>query len=217
MTTKSIFYSSNSHIDIFPKNNRCSFMSQIDHNELGYIRTDNITAAIKNITFENKFDLVSHGYGEPDMILIQDNGLNSLELRVDELTNQLGSIDIKSGKDYYFFSGGDYAYGVGRIFDLANFTDIKLFCEIKNPLDKSETVNNFVSHNIYFHETNFNKIKDLLAYLNYVWYEIESDLPFTREDQTDVVFSLDANSYCMISTEKNRFSSVFFHGGLALC
>ena len=53
MTSKNIFFTSNSHSEIYPANTRSKFCSQIDQNKIDYIDKNNVTAAIKTITFEN--------------------------------------------------------------------------------------------------------------------------------------------------------------------
>ena len=71
MTSKNIFFTSNSHSEIFPANTRRKFCSQIDQNKIDYIDKNNVTTAIKTITFENKFNALSNEYGKPSIIVIQ--------------------------------------------------------------------------------------------------------------------------------------------------
>ena len=173
MPTKNIFYSSNSYSNIYPNNARSNFVTQIDENEFHYIKPNNISAAVKTITFENRFNSFRSDYGRPNLILIQEN--NTQLLRYEALYDSPGNIDIQSGKDYYFLSDNPKVYGEGKNFDLRNFTDIKLFCTVKNSLARSGFINNFIIHNIYFHETDFKSGKELISYLNYVFLNIEFD------------------------------------------
>ena len=70
--TKNIYYASNSHSSKFPKNTRSSFRCQIDPNEFGYFDHQNITAAIKSITFQNSYNNYEAKNERPNMILIQN-------------------------------------------------------------------------------------------------------------------------------------------------
>ena len=53
---KNIFYCSNAQGDIFPHNTRSKFNNYVDINHLNYLPSQNIEAAIKAITFDNKRD-----------------------------------------------------------------------------------------------------------------------------------------------------------------
>ena len=53
---KNIFYCSKAQGDIFPHNTRSKFNNYVDINHLNYLPSQNIEAAIKSITFDNKRD-----------------------------------------------------------------------------------------------------------------------------------------------------------------
>jgi len=115
MDEKSIFYTSNSHTNIFPRNSRGSFVTHIDENEfdyLGIIDKQNIKIGLKEITFENTYNTFRTKYGIPNMIIIQDNYGKKIVPNFD--TAQSGpespEIDIKSGWDYYILSDQRPAY-----------------------------------------------------------------------------------------------------------
>ena len=55
---KNIFYCSNVHKELFDHNKRSSFNSYIDIHDLNYLQDDNIEAAIKSITFDNKTAII---------------------------------------------------------------------------------------------------------------------------------------------------------------
>ena len=151
MTSKNIFFTSNSHSEIYPANTRSKFCSQIDQNKIDYIDRNNVTAAIKTITFENKFNALSNEYGKPSIIVIQERVGEEL-LLYEGVFHSLGNLDIRSGKDYYFLSQTEQPYGEGQNFNARNFTDIKLFCNLRYSTD---SIKKYIVHNIYFHETNF--------------------------------------------------------------
>ena len=51
---KNIFYCSNAHPEIFNNNTRSCFNSYIDIHHLDYLHEDDIEAAIKSITYDDK-------------------------------------------------------------------------------------------------------------------------------------------------------------------
>ena len=51
---KSIFYCSNAQSDMFPRNTRSRFENYIDINSLRYLPSNDIEAAIKSVTFDNR-------------------------------------------------------------------------------------------------------------------------------------------------------------------
>ena len=71
MSTKNIFYTSNSHSKLYPHNSRGQFKSQTDESEFKYLGEDSFSLAIKSITFENKFNSFNSKLGTPHMILVQ--------------------------------------------------------------------------------------------------------------------------------------------------
>ena len=102
MISKSLFFTSNSHSEIYTANTRSKFFSQIDSKKNDYIDSDNVITAIKTITFDNKFNTISNEYGKPSIIIIQEKKGREL-LRYEGVYHSLGKVDITSGKDYYFF------------------------------------------------------------------------------------------------------------------
>ena len=97
-----MFFTSNSHSKIYPANTQSKFCSQIDPKTIDYIERNNVTAAIKTITFENKFNALSNEYGKPSIIVIQERVREEL-LLYEGVFHSLGNLDIRSGKDYYFY------------------------------------------------------------------------------------------------------------------
>ena len=176
MSTKNIFYTSNSHSEIYPNNSRGRFKTQNDESEFKYLGVDSFSLAIKSITFENKFNSFNSKLGTPHMIFVQENGSRRNNFNYTEVL-QSERVDIQSGKDFYFFYGLENSYAEGKNSENRNFTDIKLDCNIYNSLlSHKEILNNFMVHNIYFHETTFTNTRDLLFYLNHVYSHIEFDL-----------------------------------------
>jgi len=202
MTSKNIFFTSNSHSEIYPANTRSKFCSQIDQNKIDYIDKNNVTAAIKTITFENKFNALSNEYGKPSIIVIQERVGKEL-LLYEGVFHSLGNLDIRSGKDYYFLTQTAKPYGEGQNFNARNFTDIKLFCELRL---STTTIKKYIVHNIYFHETNFDNIKSFIGYLNYVYKNIELD--FVGSQQRGKLFTVDFYGHVTFNCKKKYFLDV---------
>ena len=124
--TKSIFYASNSYSAKFSNNTRSSFKCQIDPNEFDYFKHDDISAAIKSITFQNSFNTYKAKNDSPNLILIQ-NFINEEPLLKYEGKYAIPhNIDIKSGLDYYIFASGEKLFAEGKNFSNRNFTDVKI-------------------------------------------------------------------------------------------
>ena len=207
MSTRNIFYTSNSHGNIFPKNARSNFSCQIDEHEFGYLQSENISAAIKSITFENKFNIISAEYGKPSIILIQENNEGIIRYQVDR--DKIPNIDINSGKDIYLLNNRNTeCYAEGKNFDLDSFTDVKLICRTKSE-SSNDISYNFIVHNIYFHETNFKTKKDLILYLNYVYQNIRLDMPEDHVRDKTRLFALDTDGHVLFYN-KRRYNLTFF-------
>ena len=202
MTSKNIFFTSNSHSEIYPANTRSKFCSQIDQNKIDYIDKNNVTAAIKTITFENKFNALSNEYGKPSIIVIQERVGEEL-LLYEGVFHSLVNLDIRSGKDYYFLTQTAKPYGEGQNFNARNFTDIKLFCELRV---SNTTIKKYIVHNIYFHETNFDNIKSFIGYLNYVYKNIELD--FVGLQQRGKLFTVDFYGRVTFNCKKKYFLDI---------
>ena len=172
-------------MDKFPKNSRSSFRSQIDDNEFHYFEHKNISAAIKSVTFDNKFNTYEPKFGYPNMVIIQnhhdtDTLHDETKLNYEGLFSNI-TIDVKSGKDYYLFSDGnkfdigEKRFGEGKVFQVRSFTDVKIFCDPRFASFKTASFGEkphsywYTIHNIYFHPAGFSSNSDLISYLNYVF------------------------------------------------
>ena len=200
---KNVYFMSTSHTDKFPNNSRSSFSCQIDNNEFYYFDHKNISAAIKSVTFDNKFNTYDPKFGYPNMIIIQnhhnpDMTYKESDLKYEGLFSNI-TIDVKSGKDYYLFSDrnnfdiGEKRFAEGKNFDVRNFTDVKIFSDSvfasmngKSFGDKPHAYW-FTIHNIYFHQAGFSSSSELFSYLNYVFQNIEYDLTDTLISQKNML------------------------------
>ena len=206
MNTKNIFYTSSAQSQIFPQNSRSDFKSLIDEQKFYHLNKNKIEAAVKNITFENKFKTFYSENLQPDIIIVQDYGLNVKPHYKYEGKWNSGKIDIKSGKDYYLFEDG--AFGEGKNFTTRNFTDVKLLCKtINNPsLNHGflarhlkhgflEDLTFITIHNIYFHDVVVESVKELVSYLNNIYSNLEFDL--TKIKDKSKLFRIHAREYIL--------------------
>ena len=192
---KNVYFLSTSHTNQFPQNSRSSFTSRIDENEFHYFDHNNISAAIKSVTFDNKFNTYEPKFGEANMVIIQNHHspeTGDTKLNYEALYPDI-SIDVTSGKDYYLFTDG-YQYNnnigknmfaEGKNFEVRSFTDVKIFCIPHFATINGESFGNmphsygYTIHNIYFHPAGFASNSELVSYLNYVFQNIEYDVTST--------------------------------------
>ena len=212
MADKSIFYTSNSHTNIFPNNSRGSFVSHIDENEfdyLGLIDKQNVKIGLKEITFENTYNTFRTKYGSPNMVIIQDNYGKKIVPNFDTAHPgpESPEINIKSGWDYYILSDQRPPYTIGKKKTQRSFTDVKISCFFKtqfHPTLFHPVVIRFVVHNIYFHQSPHESGKELIAYLNYVYHNIEFDVPTEEREE---LFKLDRENKSLFEVDKSGFST----------
>ena len=212
MNTKNIFYTSSAQSQIFPQNSRSDFKSLIDEQKFYHLNKNKIEAAVKNITFENKFKTFYSENLQPDIIIVQDYGLNVKPHYKYEGKWNSGKIDIKSGKDYYLFEDG--AFGEGKNFTTRNFTDVKLLCKtINNPsLNHGflarhlkhgflEDLTFITIHNIYFHDVVVESVKELVSYLNNIYSNLEFDL--TKIKDKSKLFRIHAREHILFYDKRS--------------
>ena len=212
MTEKSIFYTSNSHSNIFPSNSRGSFISHIDENEFGYLGfgdKQNVKIGLKEITFENTYNSFRTKYGCPNMIIVQDNYGKKIDPHFDTVHPgpESPEIDIKSGYDYYILSDQSPPYSIGKQETPRSFTDVKISCFFStqfHPTLYHPVMIRFVVHNIYFHESPHESDKELIAYLNYVYHNIEFDVPTEAREE---LFKLDRENKTLFEVDKNGLAT----------
>ena len=79
---KNIFYSSNAHEEIYNNNTRSNFNSYIDIHHIEYLHDDDeIEAAIKSITFDEKTIVTIHKkYTKPNIVI--KHGIDSIQYQI---------------------------------------------------------------------------------------------------------------------------------------
>ena len=188
-------------------NNRSSFRNQIDEHEFHYINNKNIQIGLKELTFENRYNTFETKYGSPHMIIVQNIHGQKLEPKYGQILQgpDLPEIDIKSGLDYYFLSDQTPSYRIGNIDARRSFTDVKITISIPVLYRNHELIARFVVHNIYFKESNLESDEELISYLNYVYHNIEFDIPSVPEARGEL-FKLDREKKTLFEIDKDGFT-----------
>ena len=207
MDIKSIYYTSNSFDSKFPTNSRSSFKNQIDEHEFHYIKNKNIQIGLKELTIENRYNTFETKYGSPHMIIVQNIHGQKLNPKYEKILQgpDPPEIDIKSGFDYYFLSDQTPAYRIGHIEALRSFTDVKITIAIPVYYRNHEHIARFAVHNIYFKESNLESDEELISYLNYVYRNIEFDIPTVPEARAEL-FRLDREQKTLFEINKDGFT-----------
>ena len=213
---KNIYYTSNSFQSKYPSNSRSSFSSQIDEQEFHYIDKRNVKIGLKQITFENTYTTFKTKYGSPNMIIVQDNHEDIINPIYDQ--SYLGpvppEIDIKSGLDYYILTDTNPRYFIGKRDTARSFTDVKISCDFMfRDREMTHRFERFVVHNLYFHESSLESEIELIAYLNYVYCNIEFDLETEARKE---LFKMDMNGKTLFKVDKHGFSTFWDKGHLGL-
>ena len=219
-SSKSIYYTSNSFQNKYPGNCRSSFRSQIDEQEFYYINKSHVQIGVKEITFENKYNTFEAKYGIPNMIIVQDNYGQKPDVQYDQIRRgpEPPVINIKSGFDYYILSDQQPAYSVGKIDAHRGFTDVKISCYFSTSRVDSLRDVRFIVHNIYFQDSPFESDKELIDYLNYVYCNIEFDLPnfppkrkqlFKKDRETKALFDVDHKGHSIFFDKRHMGLDIF--------
>ena len=104
---KNIYYSSNAFMDFFPTNSRSNFNSYIDIHHLDYLQDENIEAAIKSITYDDKTIVsIKKNYIQPNLV-------------IKEVISEAIYYDVL---DRYFLNDSVSEYDL-QIFDLSKSVD----------------------------------------------------------------------------------------------
>ena len=125
--SKNIYYTSNAFQTKYPTNSRSSFMNQIDNQEFHYIDKNNVKIGLKEITFQNCYNTFKTKYGNPNMIIIQDNYGQKVTPLYDKIHQgpESPTVDIRSGRDYYVLSDHTPPYGISNLYIMITVTEIR--------------------------------------------------------------------------------------------
>ena len=200
---KNIYYTSNSFQTDYPENSRSSFLNRIDEHKFHYINKQNIKIGLKEITFENTYNTFKTKYGNPNMIIIQDNYGEKINPLFEKIHPgpESPEIDIKSGLDYYILSDQKPPYGICNLKTPHSFTDVQISGFFPSVIRDDQHVIRFIVHNIYFHDIPLESDKELIAYLNHVFHNIEFNVPSVPPSRPEG-FKLDREKKTLFDVDK---------------
>ena len=214
---KNIYYTSNSFQSKYPGNSRSSFVNQIDEQEFHYIDKQNVKIGLKEITFENSYNTFKTKYGNPNMIIIQDNYGQKVIPLYEKVHKgpESPEIDIKSGLDYYILSDQIPPYGIRNLETQRSFTDVQISGFFSSLIKGEKHMIRFIVHNIYFHDSPLENGKELIAYLNHVFHNIEFDVP-PLPPQRKELFRSDREKKNLFDVDKNGVATFWDKRHMAL-
>ena len=200
-------------------------MNQIDNQEFHYIDKNNVEIGLKEITFENSYNTFKTKYGNPNMIIVQDNYGQKVTPLYEKIHMGPESppIDIKSGWDYYVLSDQAPPYGISNLETRRSFTDVKISCFFPAVLKGTHHVIRFIVHSIYFHDALLESSEDLIDYLNHVFHNIEFDVPpvppsrpegFRLDREKRTLFDVDKNGIATFWDKRHMGLDIFLSNGL---
>ena len=201
---KNIYYTSNSFQSKYPGNSRSSFVNKIDEQEFHYVDRQNIKVGLKGITFENTYNTFKTKYGNPNMIIVQDNYGQKVTPLYDKVHRGPSSpeINIKSGLDYYVLSDQNPPYGICNLQTRRSFTDVQISGFFPSIIRGDQHVIRFTVHNIYFHDSPLETNTELIDYLNHVFRNIKYDVP-PVPPRREELFKLDREKKTLFDVDKN--------------
>ena len=210
ISSKNIYYTSNSMQTKYPDNTRSSFVNQIDEQEFHYINKQNVRVGLKEITFENRYNTFITEYGTPSMIIVQDNYTLPPNPHYERIHPgpESPDIDIKSGFDYYVLSDCLPPYGLGKEDTPQSFTDVKISGFFPTMIEGSQYTIRFMVHNIYFHDSPLESNRELIDYLNYVFHNIEYDIPNAQSQKSrQELFKMDREKRTLFDVDEDGYTT----------
>ena len=159
---KNIFYCSNAHAEIFKKNTRSNFNSYIDIHHLEYLHDDDIEAAIKSITYDDKTAIrIEKNHMKPNIVI--KHAIDSSTYKIlnsyykENYRNIFSAPDLFKSKEYVVFDDGDsyYAFYEDEVQN-SNFCNLQIISQ------------SYVMHNIFLHDVDIFSENELIDYLNNV-------------------------------------------------
>ena len=162
---KNIYYSSNAFVNFFPTNSRSNFNSYIDIHHLDYLEDENIDAAIKSITYDDKTVVsIKKNYIKPNLVIkeviseaIYYDVLDRYFLNdsVTEYNSQ--TFDLSKSLDYMVQTDGTRIFGVYEVEKTDSF--------FSNILMVFPT---FILHNLFLDDIDIESENQLINYINII-------------------------------------------------
>ena len=165
---KNIFYCSNAHAEIFKNNTRSNFNSYIDIHHLEYLHDDDIEAAIKSITYDDKTAVsIRKNLAKPNFMIkrvIDKYVYPVVSTFFETKRNKIyTSPDLSKSADYLVVGNGDTYEKIYQVDHEYNFCDLQILTPT------------YIMHNIYLHDIDLFSEKELIQYLNDVLQKVSID------------------------------------------
>ena len=165
---KNIFYCSNAHAEIFKNNTRSNFNSYIDIHHLEYLHDDDIEAAIKSITYDDKTAVsIRKNLAKPNFMIkrvIDKYVYPVVSTFFETKRNKIyTSPDLSKSADYLVVGNGDAYEKIYQVDHEYNFCDLQILTPT------------YIMHNIYLHDIDLFSEKELIQYLNDVLQKVSID------------------------------------------
>ena len=163
---KNIFYCSNANKELFAHNTRSSFDSYIDIHDLNYLDDNNLEAAIKSITFDNKTMIqIQKNHAKPNIVIKQ-----IVNNDIYHLLKQFLEDSYDGAEHEEIFSTPDLSKSMDYVVINDGFKNLSIYMEP----NKSKFCNlqiltpTCIMHNIYLHDVDIFSESELIHYLNKV-------------------------------------------------
>ena len=165
---KNIFYCSNAHAEIFKNNSRSNFNSYIDIHHLEYLHDDNIEAAIKSITYDDKTVVaIRKNLTKPNFMIKRVIDKTTYLMLITFYERKRKKIytlpDLSKSADYLVVGNGDTYEKIYQVDHEYNFCDLQILTPT------------YIMHNIYLHDIDLFSEKELIEYLNDVLKKVSID------------------------------------------
>ena len=165
---KNIFYCSNAHAEIFKNNSRSNFNSYIDIHHLEYLHDDNIEAAIKSITYDDKTVVaIRKNLTKPNFMIKRVIDKTTYLMLITFYERKRKKIytlpDLSKSADYLVVGNGDTYEKIYQVDHEYNFCDLQILTPT------------YIMHNIYLPDIDLFSEKELIQYLNDVLKKVSID------------------------------------------
>ena len=190
---KSIFYCSNAHEEIYNNNTRSNFNSYIDIHHIEYLHHDDeIEAAIKSITFDEKTTVAIHKkYTKPNIVIkheidsIQYHIIKQYYEDIGGLKQIFSTPDLSKSIDYVILDDG-----IGNLVIYEEEENKSNFCNLQI------VTSTYVMHNLFLHDVDIFSETELIHYLNNTLKSVSlSSTRLTRMSKDLLEMSKDGTTY----------------------
>ena len=201
---KNIYYSSNAFMDFFPTNSRSNFNSYIDIHHLDYLQDENIEAAIKSITYDDKTIVsIKKNYIKPNLV-------------IKEVISEAIYYDVL---DRYFLNDSVSEYDL-QIFDLSKSVDYMVQTDgarILGVYEEKKTDSffsniiilfpTFIIHNLFLHDIDIESENQLINYMNIILKKVFNSKIRLGYIEKNILQRGKANNFILSSVEHDVYFS----------